>query len=103
MLLNCAINGVSVEIIGNDLLTLPPPRSDLILVGDLFYEKELAERTFAWLTLAEAQGAGVLVGDPGRSYLPKDRLAKIAEYRVPVSRDLEDAEIKLTAVWRLKD
>jgi len=102
MVLNCAINGVSVEIIKDDFLTLPPPCADLILVGDLFYEQELARRTFAWLIEAEAQGIQVLIGDPGRAYLPVDRVEKIAEYRVPVSRDLEDADIKLTAVWRVK-
>jgi len=47
-------------------------------------------------------GAAVLIGDPGRSYLPRDRLVRIADYRVPVTRELEDAEIKHTAVWALR-
>lgn len=47
------------------------------------------------------RGATVLVGDPGRSYLPRDKLRRIADYSVPVTRDLEDAEIKQTAVWEL--
>ena len=42
-----------------------------------------------------------LIGDPGRSYLPRNKLEKLGEYRVEVTRDLEDAEIKLTSVWRL--
>ena len=74
--------------------------ADVILVGDLFYEKSVAEAALAWL-----QAAGVVrvyIGDPGRSYLPKDALEKIADYSVPVTRDLEDAEIKMTAVWRLR-
>jgi predicted nicotinamide N-methyase len=100
--LNAAANGVSeITATSDNLLDAPPPRVDVILVGDLFYEKGLAERVFAWLTTAKAQGADVLIGDPGRSYLPKDRLVHIAEYSVPVTRDLEDAEIKKTAVWRL--
>jgi predicted nicotinamide N-methyase len=82
-------------------LQSPPPQIDTILVGDLFYEKSTAERVFEWLTLAKDQGSNILIGDPGRSYLPKDKLIKLAEYNVPVTRDLEDAEIKRTAVWAL--
>jgi predicted nicotinamide N-methyase len=85
----------------NDLLKGTPPRVDIILVGDLFYEKSIAEKVFEWLTAANANGTHVLIGDPGRSYLPKDKLVKLAEYNVPVTRDLEDAEIKRTAVWAL--
>jgi predicted nicotinamide N-methyase len=72
----------------------------VLFVGDLFYEKDLAARCFAWLCQSKSQ---VLIGDPGRSYLPKDQLEKICEYNVPVSRDLEDAEIKRSAVWRIRN
>ena len=82
-----------------DLLRSPPPEVDVILVGDLFYEKSVAEKCFHWLQQANTKD--ILIGDPGRSYLPKDKLVKIASYSVPVSRDLEDEEIKQTAVWRL--
>jgi len=98
---NAKQNSVSLSITSGDLLTQPVPEVDLILVGDLFYEKGVAMRCLAWLEQAQAKGIDVLIGDPGRSYLPKDRLLKVAEYSVPVSRDLEDAEIKSTAVWRL--
>jgi predicted nicotinamide N-methyase len=100
MALNAALNAVSFDTTSDDLLQKPPPRVDTILVGDLFYEKALAEKVFDWLLLAKANGTQVLIGDPGRSYLPKDRLTKLAEYNVPVTRDLEDAEIKRTAVWQ---
>ncbi len=90
-----------LEITQYDLLQSPPQPFDTILVGDLFYEKTTAEKVFEWLTMAKANGAFILIGDPSRSYLPQDKLAKIAEYNVPVTRDLEDAEIKRTAVWRL--
>ena len=99
---NAALNDVHLEITSTDLLSDTPPDADVILVGDLFYEKGVAERCLAWLTEAQAKGIDVLIGDPGRSYLPKGRLVKVAEYSVPVARDLEDAEIKRTAVWRLK-
>jgi predicted nicotinamide N-methyase len=99
--MNAGINGVSLAATGDDLLAAAPPAADVILVGDLFYEKGLAERCFAWLQAAEAGGTAVLIGDPGRSYLPRERLERLAEYAVPVTRDLEDAEIKRSAVWRL--
>jgi predicted nicotinamide N-methyase len=57
---------------------------------------------FAWLFELHGQGRTVLVGDPGRSYLPKDRLEAVESYEVPVTRELEDAEIKRTAVWRVR-
>ena len=101
--LNAALNGVALEITRDDLLAAPPPSCDVVLVGDLFYEKALAGRVLAWLRQAEAAGGLVLIGDPGRSYLPKDELVKLAEYNVPVTRELEDSEIKRSAVWRLRN
>ena len=99
--LNGALNGVTLEVTGDDLLCAPAPDCGVILVGDLFYEKDLAARVLSWLAQAEEQGIVALIGDPGRSYLPRNKLEKLGEYRVEVTRDLEDAEIKLTSVWRL--
>jgi predicted nicotinamide N-methyase len=100
--LNAAANDVALEWTGDDLLANSPPAGfDAILVGDLFYERALAERTLAFIEAAKPR-AQVLVGDPQRSYFPKDRFEAIAEYSVPVTRDLEDSEIKKTAVWGLK-
>jgi predicted nicotinamide N-methyase len=99
--LNAAANGVAVATTSDDLLAGPASGADVILVGDLFYERALAGRVLAYIEAAAAAGALVLTGDPQRSYFPKQRFEPIAEYRVPVTRDLEDAEIKNTAVWRL--
>jgi len=93
--------GEGLTVTADDLLAAPPPAVAVILVGDLFYEQDLAARTHAWLRQAEAAGTAVLIGDPGRSYLPRHSLENLAEYRVKVTRDLEDAEIKWTSVWRL--
>lgn len=100
--MNADLNHVTLDIQLRDLLALPPPAVDAILVGDLFYEKALAGRCLAWLQQARAEGAAIFIGDPGRSYLPQGQLVKLAEYNVPVTRDLEDAEIKKTAVWQLR-
>jgi len=98
--LNAAANAVTVEVTRDDLLAGAPDRFDIVLVGDLFYERALAERVLAFIEIASADGSEILVGDPRRSYFPKDRFHPVAEYAVPVTRELEDAEIKRTAVWR---
>ena len=100
--LNAEANGVSLDYTDADLLDAAPPASaQVILAGDICYEKPLAERVLAWLAAARAAGATVLIGDPGRSYFPKTGLTKLAEYQVPTTRELEDMEVKKTAVWRM--
>ena len=99
--LNASANSCAVSTTIENLLETAPPATDTILVGDLFYEKSLATNCFNWLYEAKLKDIEVLIGDPGRSYLPKHKLIKVAEYNVPVTRDLEDVEIKRTAVWRL--
>jgi predicted nicotinamide N-methyase len=99
--LNAALNGVALEIASADLLAAPAPDCDVILVGDLFYEQALAARVLNFLAEAGARGIPALIGDPGRSYLPREKLTRLGDYRVPVTRELEDSEIKLTSVWRL--
>jgi predicted nicotinamide N-methyase len=100
--MNAELNRVFLVIKLEDVLHLQPPSADVILVGDLFYERTLAARCLTWLRQAQEHGAKILIGDPGRSYLPREQLEKVAEFNVPVTRDLEDAEIKKTAVWQLR-
>jgi predicted nicotinamide N-methyase len=100
--LNAEANGVTVAFAGGDLLDAAPPAwAEVILAGDICYEKPLAERVMAWLGAARAAGATVLIGDPGRSYFPRQGLEQLAEYQVPTTRELEDMEVKRTAVWTL--
>jgi predicted nicotinamide N-methyase len=99
--LNAAANGVAVETTQDDLLADEPGGFETVLVGDLFYERALADRVLAFIEAAAARGARVLIGDPKRSYFPQGRFTLAAEYQVPVTRELEDSEIKRTAVWRL--
>ena len=98
--LNAAANGVEVDVTADDLLAAPPHGIDVLLVGDLFYERALADRTLAFIEAAAKTGAVVLIGDPQRNYFPKGRFEAVVEYSVPVTRELEDAEIKRSAVWR---
>jgi predicted nicotinamide N-methyase len=97
--LNAAANGVDFTFTGEDLVGADDGW-DMVLAGDVFYDRELAARLAPWFTALRLRGAEVLVGDPGRPYLPKDRLEALAVYEVPVSRALEDSEVKRTTVWR---
>jgi predicted nicotinamide N-methyase len=100
--LNAAVNGVEVAFTEIDLLDAPPPAADLLLAGDICYERPMAQAVMAWLALGRAAGADVLIGDPGRTYFPKDGLDKLAEYQVPTTRELEDMAVKRTSVWTLR-
>jgi predicted nicotinamide N-methyase len=92
---------VTLQATLGDVLDGGAPAADLVLAGDAFYERPMAERLLPYLERARASGAVVLVGDPGRAYLPRDRFAAVASYDVPVSRAVEDADVKRTTVWRL--
>jgi len=81
--LNAALNNVHIEILARDILNEDPPRVDLIAVGDLFYEPALAGRVTEFLDRCKLAGAEVLVGDPGRAFLPFDRLHRVADHDVP--------------------
>lgn len=100
--LNAAANQVTLTSCLKDVLdTRPNDRWQTILAGDIFYERDTAARAFAFLANHARAGSTILIGDPGRSFLPKAELLRLDDYRVPVTRDLEDAEIKHTAVWTI--
>ncbi|MDN2568392.1 methyltransferase [Aquibium sp. A9E412] len=98
--LNAAANGVAVAFSGSDWIGRDAGW-DVVLAGDVFYDRALADRLMPWFADLARRGAAVLVGDPGRHYLPRTGLEPLATYRVPVTRALEDAEVKRTTVWRL--
>lgn len=98
--INAAANAVQFATTSSDLLAARPVPVAVLLVGDLFYEKTLADRVLAYIDAAKANGAAVYIGDPQRNYFPRDRFTLLASYQVPVTRELEDSEIKKTAVWR---
>ncbi|MFT4134104.1 class I SAM-dependent methyltransferase [Labrys sp. (in: a-proteobacteria)] len=100
--LNAELNGVAVEPCGENVLGRFDPPVDVVLAGDIFYDREISAEVLGWLKGWRERGATILVGDPGRTYLPRDELSLLATYQVPVSRDLEDLEIKKTSVWTLK-
>ena len=97
--LNAAANGVAITVIGDDLTAGPAYPVDLVTVGDLFYERELALGVAAFLGRCRAAGIDVLVGDPGRTYLPRARLNFLAEYSVPDVGEVEGPAMKPSAVF----
>ena len=103
MRLNAALNGVGVDIVAADVTESVDLAADVILAGDVCYERDMAERATAWLKDQARRGATVLLADPGRAYRPQDGLEELARYRVPTSRDLEDREERETVVWRMRE
>ncbi|MDX2308633.1 MAG: methyltransferase [Hyphomicrobium sp.] len=99
--LNAAVNAAEIATTSDDLLATDDGTWNLVLIADLFYERALAERVMRFARASAERGAAVLVGDPRRSYFPRDAFVEVAEYKVPVTQELEDAELKRTSVWRL--
>jgi predicted nicotinamide N-methyase len=97
--LNAEANGVAVPFRHSDLIGTDEGW-DVVLAGDVFYDHAFAARMTPWFSALAARGATVLIGDPGRAYLPKEKLEPLAVYEVAVTRVLEDAEVKRTTVWR---
>jgi predicted nicotinamide N-methyase len=99
--LNAEENGVRVDVTTDDVIGRQGDW-DTILVGDMCYERPLAERLLAWLDERARAGVAVLMGDPGRTYFPKSGVEKLATYQVPTTRELEDREIRETSVYRYR-
>jgi predicted nicotinamide N-methyase len=100
--LNGRANGVRVATIARDVLDDEPPDVDVILAGDSWYEAGLAERVLPWLQRARHRGIDVLVGDPGRRYLPTGELVELAVYDVRTTTELEDLERKQGRVYKVR-
>lgn len=97
---NAALNGVAVEVALGDPL-IAAPSAEVILAGDVCYERAMTARVWPWLQAAARAGATVLLADPGRAYLPREGLEPLARFTVPVSRDLEDRDARETTIYRV--
>lgn len=95
---NARANGVRIGFSRRDLLDAPPPPCDVIIAGDVCYQPTMASRMIDWLRPAAQSGIRVLLGDPGRRYLPPD-LVRLATYRVQTSRELENEKTRESAVF----
>ncbi len=98
---NAQANDLHVNVRSGDPLAVSPPIVDVVLAGDVCYEETMAARMLAWLERAAENGSDVLLGDPGRRYLPR-HLERVASYRIRTTRELEEAELKESAVYALR-
>ena len=97
--LNADANGTEIEVSLADLVGTDAGW-DVVLAGDVFYDRAMADVLTPWFRQLAGRGAEVIVGDPGRAYCPQQAMTLIATYMVPVTRALEDSEVKRTSVWR---
>lgn len=98
---NAGLNDVAIGWTGGDLLATMIDGFDVVLAGDVFYEQEMAKRFVAFLQRAHAAGTTVFVGDPGRTYFPRDAFRQVAEYAVATSTEIENDPVKTARVWTL--
>jgi predicted nicotinamide N-methyase len=100
--LNAHANHRRVNVVRRDVLDEEPPDVDVILAGDCWYDARLAGRVLPWLTLARDRGIDVLVGDPGRRFLPTGALVELARYDVRTTTELDDLELRQGLVYALR-
>jgi len=98
---NAALNGVDIAVTTADLIGTADRRWKIITAGDVCYEQPMADHVTAWLRSLARSGCIVLLGDPGRAYLPVHGLHERARYVVPTSRELEDRESRDGIVWQV--
>jgi predicted nicotinamide N-methyase len=98
--LNAAANGVGLEIGAADPIGSDDPAWQVVVAGDVCYEQPLAGRVEAWLKRL-ARRALVLIGDPQRTYFPREGLEPLARYQVPTTTEIEDSDLRNAAVWRV--
>jgi predicted nicotinamide N-methyase len=100
--LNAAANSVEVDIQCADLVG-QTGEWDTVLAGDICYDRDMVALVLPWLQTLRRSGKDVVIGDPGRAFLPKKDLLELAEYRVATTRAIEDTDVKRTKVFRLID
>ncbi len=100
---NAVLNGITgIEPVG-DLLGEGPPAVDVVLAGDVCYDRTMTERVLPFLDAARSAGAEVVIGDPGRPFLPHDRLVEAAVHEVADAdgQPARPVRVRRTTVWRL--
>jgi len=98
---NAELNDVAVTVTTADVIDTADPRWEVVAAGDVCYEQPMAARVARWLTALAGRGSLVLLGDPGRAYLPAGGLRERARYVVPTSRELEDRDTRDGVVWQV--
>jgi predicted nicotinamide N-methyase len=101
--LNARANGLALTTDGEDWLAKGDgePEADVVIAGDVCYEREMSARALQWLRSHANKGRLVLLGDPGRNYFTAQGLEECARYRIPTSLQLENRGMRETVVWRV--
>ncbi|MGI9399700.1 MAG: class I SAM-dependent methyltransferase [Rhizobiaceae bacterium] len=100
---NARLNCVEIAFDSHDMLSGPPDLKnsfDIVLAGDVFYDRSMSSLVLDWMQAANSQVETILIGDPGRSYFPQRDMNLLADYHLPVTRELEDNDIKHVSVWQ---
>jgi len=100
--LNAELNGMVLDTTAEDLVGQSGDW-DLVMIGDLFFEQPLAKHLEAWLRGLHETGVEILIGDPQRTFLPRQGLEQLASYAVPTTSALEDSDLRNASVWRMVD
>ncbi|MDW3204967.1 MAG: 50S ribosomal protein L11 methyltransferase [Alphaproteobacteria bacterium] len=103
MRLNAELNDVHLDILTEDVIGSTDPDFEVVLIGDVFYDKGLADLVLPWLRELEVLGRTVLIGDPGRFYLPSMGMERVARYASETTGLMEDTDLRNAGVWRLRD
>ncbi len=103
MRLNAEMNDVHLDILTEDVIGSTDPNFEVVLIGDVFYDKGLADLVLPWLRELEVLGRTVLIGDPGRFYLPSMGMERVARYASETTGLMEDTDLRNAGVWRLRD
>jgi len=98
---NAALNDVAIAVRTTDLLDTVDPQWEVVTAGDVCYEQPMADRVTSWLRRLAARGTLVVLGNPGRAYVPSEGLFERARYLVPTSRELEDRDCRNAVVWEV--
>jgi len=102
VVLNAGLNNCHLAFTGANLLAGPLPDVDVILAGDICYEKDMTDAMLTYFRRAVQHKITVYIGDPHRSYFPKTGLTRLADYEVRTNADIEDAAVKPASVWKLE-
>jgi len=98
--MNADANNVTLDTSTDDLVGTSLAAFDVIIAGDICYEQSVAEQVRDWFRAEATQGREVLIGDPGRTFLPRQDVEPVIGYGVKSSRDLDDTDVRNARVWR---
>jgi predicted nicotinamide N-methyase len=101
--LNAESNNVIINVLAGDITEEPAAGWEVVLAGDVCYERPMTERCMPWLQARAAEGALVLLSDPGRAYLPEKGLVRLTSYTVPTSREIEDRDTREVVIYRVAE